>query len=88
MTFEFRASDAETGRGAFLGNAVVIRFAMACPNLVHVSLDGAAELTDESLSSFFANCQNLRYIQFSGNDRVSGTLKGTALDLPRETLKA
>ncbi|KAJ9653322.1 hypothetical protein H2201_009154 [Coniosporium apollinis] len=81
---DFRAGDAETGNGTRMSDAAVNRFAKACPNLVHVSLDGAIHLTDESLLAFFTNCPNLRYIQFSGNDKVAGKLRGSALDALRE----
>jgi hypothetical protein len=81
---DFRAGDAETGEGAQMSDTAVIRFARACANLVHVSLDGATHLTDGSLLAFFTNCPNLRYIHFSGNDKVAGGLRGTALDVLRE----
>ena len=81
---DFRAGDAETGNGASMSDAAVIQFAKACPNLIHVGLDGGIRLTDKSLLALFTNCPNLRYIQFSGNDKIEGKLKGTALDLLRE----
>lgn len=68
-----------------MSDVAVICFAKACPNLIHVSLDGATRLTDDSLLAFFTNCPSLRYIQLSGNDKVAGKLKGTALDVLRET---
>ena len=81
---DFRAGDAETGKGANLSDAVIDRLARACPNLVHVGLDGATQLTDMSLLSLFTNCKNLRYVQVSGKDQVAGRLRGTALDLLRD----
>jgi hypothetical protein len=81
---DFRAGDAETGKGSQLDDDAVIRFAKACPNLVHVGIDGGIRLTDESLVAFLTNCPNLRYIQLSGNDKAAGKLRGTALDLLRE----
>jgi hypothetical protein len=66
-----------------MSDAVVIRFAEACPNLVHINLDGAINLTDESLVAILINCPNLRYVQFSGNDKVHGRLTGPALDALR-----
>ena len=67
-----------------MSDSAVIRFAKACPNLIHVKLDGGIHLTDESLLALFTNCPNLRYIQFSGNDKVAGNLRGAALDVVRE----
>ncbi|KAL2444119.1 hypothetical protein ABEF95_015065 [Exophiala dermatitidis] len=80
----FEAGDAETGQGARMRDAGVVRFAKACPNLIHVSLDGATHLGDESLLGLFENCPKLRYVHFSGNDKVAGNLKGVALDALRE----
>jgi hypothetical protein len=80
---DFRAGDAETGKGSGISHAVVTRFAEACPNIVHISLDGATNLTDESLLAILTNCPNLRYVQFSGNDKVHGRLRGPALDALR-----
>jgi hypothetical protein len=81
---DFRSGDSETGRGARLSNAAVVRLATACPNLIHASLAGSTRLGDASLLAFFANCPKLRYLSITGNDRVSGGLKGPALDELRE----
>ncbi|KAH9203161.1 hypothetical protein DL95DRAFT_321950, partial [Leptodontidium sp. 2 PMI_412] len=81
---DFRAGDSETGRGASLRDAAMVRFAAACPNLVHVQLDGGRNLGDASLLAFFNNCPKLRYIQVSGNDRCTGDVQGSALDELRE----
>ena len=67
-----------------MSDAQIIRLAEACPNLIHIKLDGARNLTDTSLSAIFASCPNVRYVQFSGNDKAAGGLKGTALDTLRE----
>lgn len=80
----FQAGDAETGNGARLGDAAIIHFTKACPNLIHVSLDGGVHLTDESLVAIFTNCPNLMYVHLSGNDKVAGKLKGPALDVLRK----
>ncbi|KAL0253238.1 hypothetical protein SLS55_010210 [Diplodia seriata] len=82
---DFRAGDAEEGTGGRLSDAAVIRFAKACPNLVHVKFDGATKLTDDALLALFTNCPSLRYICFAGNDKASGSLEGSALDVLRET---
>ena len=82
---DFRAGDAETGKGAGLSDNAIIRLARAGPNLVHVGLDGATHLTDESLLALFVNCASLRYIQFLGDDKVAGTMRGTALSVLRDT---
>lgn len=37
-----------------------------------------------SLLLLFTNYKNLRYVQVSGNDKVAGRLRGTALDLLRD----
>ncbi|KAH0499650.1 hypothetical protein TgHK011_006827 [Trichoderma gracile] len=75
----FSAGDAETGQGRELTDAAIVRLAQACPNLVHVSLDGAVQLTDKSLLSLFTNCPNLVFVQVSGDDNSPGRVKGTAL---------
>ncbi|KAL6859355.1 hypothetical protein J3F83DRAFT_345262 [Trichoderma novae-zelandiae] len=75
----FSAGDAETGKGYDLTDAAIDRLAKACPNLVHVSLDGAVQLTDKSLLSLFANCPNLVFVHLSGNDNRPGEVKGAAL---------
>jgi hypothetical protein len=65
-------------------DAAIVRFATACPNLVHVKLDGGRNLGDASLFAFFINCPNLRYIQVSGNDKCTGNIQGSALDQLKE----
>ena len=87
----FSAGDAETGKGYDLTDAAIDRLAKACPNLVHVSLDGAVQLTDKSLLSLFTNCPNLVFVHLSGNDNSPGKVRGTALrklkDSPAMALK-
>lgn len=82
---DFRAGDAETGKGASLSDAVILRLTRACPNIVHVGLDVTTQLTDEPLLALFTNCANIRYVQLSGNDRIAGALRGPALDVLRDT---
>jgi len=81
---DFRSGDSETGSGARLSDAAVVRLATACPNLIHASLSGSTGLTDASLLAFFINCPKLHYLSITGNDRVCGKLKGPALDELRE----
>jgi len=81
---DFRSGDSETGNGGQLTDAAVVRLATACPNLTHASLDGSKYLTDISMLAFFSNCPNLRYLAVTGNDKVPGNLKGSALDELRE----
>src|SRR5438045_6618923 len=66
---DFRAGDNETGKGTRLSDAGVERFAAACPNLVHMSLDGATCLSGVSFLAIIRNCTDLRYLQLSGNDK-------------------
>ena len=80
---DFRAGDAETGKGIGISDAVVRRFAEAWPNIAHISLDGAINLTDESLLAILTNLPSLRYVQFSGNDKVHGRIRGPAVDALR-----
>ncbi|OTA01690.1 hypothetical protein A9Z42_0020120 [Trichoderma parareesei] len=68
-----------------LTDAAIDRLAKACPNLVHISLDGAVQLTDKSLLSLFENCPNLAFVQVSGNDKIPGRVKGTALRKLKES---
>jgi hypothetical protein len=81
---DFRCGDSETGTGGQLSDGAVVRLAIACPNLIHASLDGSKRLTDASLLAFFTNCPNLCYLAITGNDKVMGELKGPALDELRE----
>lgn len=77
---DFRAGDSESGQGARLSDAGVARFAAACPNLIHVSLDGSTHLSDVSFLAIISKCPDLRYLQLSGNDKVTGNLKDAALN--------
>ena len=77
---DFRSGDSETGEGASLSDTAVANLAAACPNLIHVNLEGSQGLTDTSLIAFFSNCPKLRYFSITGNDRVEGNLRGAALD--------
>ena len=79
-----RLGDAETGNGAGVSDVSIIRLVKLCPNLTHVKLDGATNLTDATLLAIFVHCPRLRYVQLSGNDKVTGQLNGTALDTLRE----
>ncbi|KAH6874385.1 hypothetical protein B0T10DRAFT_567313 [Thelonectria olida] len=81
----FQAGDAETGKGGALSDAAILRLATACPNLVHVSLDGARGLTDDSLLALLRKCKNLRYVKLSGHVNAPGSLKDPALDVLRNT---
>lgn len=65
----------------------VIRLARSCPNLLHVKLDGATNLTGAPLLTSFMYCPGLQYIQFSGNDKVTVLVKGTVLDALRENFE-
>jgi hypothetical protein len=84
---DFRAGDSETGEGARLSDAAVERFAAACPNLVHVQLDGATRLSGTSFLVLLSKCADLRYLQLSGNDKVIGDLKGDALNEFKEKVE-
>ncbi|PHH77851.1 hypothetical protein CDD80_121 [Ophiocordyceps camponoti-rufipedis] len=75
----FTAGCSDTGNGHLLTDAAVIRLAHACPNLIHLSLDSATQLTDESLLAFLTNCPNLQYVQIAGNNKQDGSIKGPAL---------
>ncbi|KAI4276471.1 MAG: hypothetical protein L6R38_005661 [Xanthoria sp. 2 TBL-2021] len=73
--------DSDTGRGKKITDQAVTKDAAA---LLHVSLSAATRLSDDSLLAFFTHCPDLRYISIDGNDRVSGSVKGPALDALRE----
>lgn len=81
---DIRSGDSETGKGGSLSDTTVVQLAAACPELMHASLDGSTRLTDASLIAFFTNCPSLRYLAITGNDKVSGSVKGTALDRMRD----
>lgn len=66
-----------------MSDALIIRLAETYSNIVHISLDGAKSLTDESFIAIVMNCSNLRYVQFSGNDKNTGKLTEAALDTLR-----
>jgi len=42
-----------TGEDAKMSDAIVTRYAEACPNLAHISRNGGIKLTDESLFAVF-----------------------------------
>lgn len=80
----FESGNDDTGKGYKLNDAAVIRLASAAPNLVHVSLSGSTGLTDASLLALLNHCPQVRYIAITGNDRVTGKIKGPALNTLRE----
>lgn len=80
MLLHFNAGDSDSGMGSQLTDAAIIRLAQACPNLVHVALDGGRNLGDQLLSALFTNCPNLVYVQLSGNDNCTGDVKDHALN--------
>lgn len=77
---DFCLGNSKTGKGGRLNDTAVAQLATACPNLIHASLNSSKHLTDASFLAFFINCPNLCYLSITGNDRVSGELKGPALD--------
>ncbi|KAI4263202.1 MAG: hypothetical protein L6R42_001642 [Xanthoria sp. 1 TBL-2021] len=78
------SGDSDTGRGNKITDQAVTKLAAALPNLLRVSLSGATRLSDKSLLVFFTHCPDLRHISIGGNDRVSGSVKGPALNALRE----
>jgi len=77
---DFRAGDADTGSGANVSGAALVRLAQACPNLRHVQIEGARNVGDEALLAFLINCSaSLEFLQISGNDKVGGKIEGTPL---------
>ncbi|KAL8828546.1 MAG: hypothetical protein Q9170_006557 [Blastenia crenularia] len=81
------SGDEDTGKGSRISDEAVSRLAEAAPNLIYVSLPGAKGLTDASLGAFFTHCPHIRYTSINGNDKISGEIKGTALDMLRERLE-
>ena len=81
---QFECGDTDSGNGACLTDASIARLAEACPNLVHVSLKAATGLKDSSLLALVTRCPRLQYVQISGNDKVHGTVKGSALEAMRD----
>lgn len=77
---DFRSGDSETGKGNQITDAAIGHLTAACPNLIHVGLDGSKNLTDMSLIAFFRNCPMIRHLAVTGNDKNSGSLEGLALD--------
>lgn len=49
-----------------------------------MSLKAATGLKDPSLLALVTKCPHLQYIQISGNDKVHGSVKGSALEAMRE----
>ena len=80
----FQCGDTDSGNGAALTDASIIRLAAACPSLIHVSLEASTNLTDASLLALVTKCPDLQYVQISGNDKVAGSMKGSALEAMTE----
>ena len=76
----FACGDTDSGCGAALTDASIIRLAGACSSLTHVSLEASTSLTDSCLLALVTNCPDLEYVQVSGNDKVRGNVNGTALE--------
>lgn len=76
----FECGDTDSGNGACLTDVSIIQLAEACPNLIHVSLEAATSLTDSSLLALVTKCPHLQYLQISGNDKIYGGVKGSALE--------
>ncbi|EPE26443.1 hypothetical protein GLAREA_02356 [Glarea lozoyensis ATCC 20868] len=70
----------DTGYGSRLTDAAISRFTAACPNLVHIDMDSARDLTGARLLAMCRNCPNIEYISIDGNDKCKGHVGGTALD--------
>lgn len=84
---QFNCGDSESGRGSSLSDAAVSRLTAACPNLVHIDMDSARDLTGAALLAICRNCPNIEFISIDGNDKCQGHIGGTALDTLRADKK-
>ena len=76
----FSAGDSDTGHGGSVTNeAAFIKFIERCPSLKVVRLEELARLTDKTLLTILRTCKGIEKIHLSGNDKIPGGLKGTAL---------
>ena len=76
----FRSDNIDTGNGASLIDVFMIRLAAACLILIYVFLKAATGLTDVSSLTLVTKYSHLQYVAISGNDKVPGSVKGTALE--------
>ncbi|CAD6580869.1 MAG: hypothetical protein ASARMPRED_000352 [Alectoria sarmentosa] len=81
---QFKCGYSDTGNGGSLTDVSISQLAAACPNLTHISLAASIRLTDSSLLALVTKCPDLQYVEISGNDKVSGNIKGPALEQIRE----
>jgi hypothetical protein len=66
-----------------LSDSAISRFTAACPNLIHIDMDSACDLTDAGLSAICRNCPNIEFISINRNDKCRDHIGGTALDVLR-----
>ena len=76
----FSAGDSDTGHGGSVTNeAAFTKFIERCPSLKVVRLEAFTRLTDKTLLAILQTCKGIEKIHLSGNDKIPGGLKGTAL---------
>jgi hypothetical protein len=62
-----------------LSDPAVVRFAEACPNLIHVELQSPTKLTDTALHGLLKHCTKLEYLGFTGTGIASENLTADVL---------
>ncbi|CAG8955401.1 hypothetical protein HYFRA_00010265, partial [Hymenoscyphus fraxineus] len=75
----FKCGNSDNGKGGSISDDAVIRLSSACPNLRHVFLEAATQLTDATMMALTTNCKEIIYIGIPGHDRGSGKITEEAL---------
>jgi len=73
---EFRSRDPTPTNDQRLSEAAVLRFAQACPNLIHVAIEGSYELGDGALLALLRNCPKIQTMELSGHTATLGRVEG------------
>ncbi|KAF5387790.1 hypothetical protein D9615_000048 [Tricholomella constricta] len=76
---EVSLGDSDTGNGFHITDAAVIALVSACPRLRVLRLDAVTKVTDAALIACCQTCPALELLRITGNDKVKGSIKGTAL---------
>jgi hypothetical protein len=76
----------DTGFGGSVSSQAVISLVQACPNLVVCSLDATTRVEDNALVAACQSCPALEYLRITGNDKVKGSIRGTALQFLADNL--
>ncbi|XP_014669185.1 PREDICTED: uncharacterized protein LOC106810377 isoform X2 [Priapulus caudatus] len=71
--------DSDSGCGSCITDDVIIELVAACPKLRNIRLSSCVKLTDKSFKRIIETCVDLRALEISGNDKISGRLSAEVL---------